>query len=89
MNNTIAPESTITHATYETSFLEFSDKAGNRVNFGPSRVTVEPLGAQPKSVAERVADRLMKGLVIIAALYLVAEIFRAFATGPLVMVSGW
>jgi hypothetical protein len=87
VNNTIAPESTITHATYETSFLEFSDKAGNRVNFGPSRVTVEPLSARQKSVAECVADRLTKCLVIVTALYLVAEILRAFAAGPLVMVS--
>jgi hypothetical protein len=87
VNNTIAPESTITHATYETSFLEFSDRAGNRVNFGPSRVTVEPLDARQKSIAERVADKLVKCVVLLAAFYLAAEIFRAFAAGPLVMVS--
>jgi len=71
----------LTHASYETTFLEVSDPHGNRVCFGPSRVTVEPMEFRKKGAAEKIADLMVRTLVTVVALYLVSEIVRAFADG--------
>jgi hypothetical protein len=71
----------LTDATYETTFLEVSDPHGNMVVFGPSRVTVEPIDFRRKSAAEKIADGMVRCLVTVVALYLLSEIFRAFADG--------
>jgi hypothetical protein len=75
-------------ATYETTTLEVCDPHGNRVVFGPSRVTVEPMEFRRKGAAEKVADLMVRGLIVCSSLYLIAEIFRAFDSGFAAMVAG-
>jgi len=75
-----------THATYITPYVDFQDPQGNTVHFGESRVTVEPIET-PLKLGLRAADALGKFFVVAAALYLLAEIFRAFADGAFSVVA--
>lgn len=69
------------YPSYEFNSVSFEDNQGHRVDYGPSRIVVEPLDARQKTAAEIIADRIIKGFVLAASLYLVAEIFRCIADG--------
>jgi len=71
------------YPSYTFRRVSFQDDAGNTVTYGPSRLVVEPLDHRQRSLLERALDRAMKSFVVAAALYLLAEVFRAFANGSL------